>query len=308
MRRGNTATYDYDFYLETATVVDTRGRTTVYEFNGGSITRIIDSNGGITNYTYDDAYMVNSIIDINGNVHNLKQEQIDTKPSCLISSDLFGVSHYIAENTDRTKGLIIDGSAGFVNYLQLLDDEILKKNIPTVVITDLFDSESIMFLKNRYFNIWQWNRKNINECIDISTTSDRSPFYSFSQSIANYCFHEIEKEICECFELEEIMRSISKLNTAIPESPQLKEAYGELVSLTLELSRMLRIPDHNWILNAESKIQKIRKQFETHSMWLKEDVVYLVDRIFSNIDEYKVKNFTGENHKIKRLGYLLDKI
>jgi len=58
-----------------------------------------------------------------------------------------------------------------VNYLQLLDDEILKKNIPTVVITDLFDSESIMFLKNRYFNIWQWNRKNINECIDISTTS-----------------------------------------------------------------------------------------------------------------------------------------
>ncbi|MCG2710931.1 MAG: cysteine peptidase family C39 domain-containing protein [Candidatus Omnitrophica bacterium] len=80
----NEAIYNYNTFLEVTTVSDTRGRNTIYEFDEGSITRIIDSNHGITDYTYDDNYRYESRTDINGHISRWKN---DNYGNCLEVSD-----------------------------------------------------------------------------------------------------------------------------------------------------------------------------------------------------------------------------
>ncbi|MBI4846533.1 MAG: tetratricopeptide repeat protein [Candidatus Omnitrophica bacterium] len=62
------AVYDYNIPFGVTTVTDTRGRVTIYEYDTGSITRIIDSNAGETLYMYDLSYRHTGKRDVNGNI------------------------------------------------------------------------------------------------------------------------------------------------------------------------------------------------------------------------------------------------
>ncbi|GAI15726.1 unnamed protein product, partial [marine sediment metagenome] len=111
-------------------------------------------------------------LDVNGDTSIIGQHQIQGNPSCIISSDLFGVSNYIGDNPDKTKGIIIDGSPNYVNNLQLLD-EILDRKIPVIVISDTFDTEYLGYLTDRDFLIWQWNKQNIVDSGSITEPANR---------------------------------------------------------------------------------------------------------------------------------------
>ena len=147
-------------------------------------------------------------LDSEGNISYLEQTQIEAKPSFLVSSDLFGASNYISDNPNKTKGIIIDGSVCFLNYLQHLD-EILKRNIPVIVVADLFDIEptkSFDLLKERGFKIWQWNKKNIADSHCIVSETTVNPFFPINHSIANYYNQQIIQDICDYSALDEVMR------------------------------------------------------------------------------------------------------
>lgn len=247
-------------------------------------------------------------LDSQGNLSKLKTEQVEAKPSCIISSDLFGASHYIADNPDKTKCVIIDSSAGFINHLQILDDEILKRNIPTIVIADFYDCESLHHLVERDFTIWQWNNKNITFLNGAGAIPRASPFYSLNNALSNYCSQKIIIDECLCPDLSDSIRDIRILDKITSDIPQLKETYGQLVYVILELSRMVRISDKQWIDSLENRIQNIRKQFSAHSIWLSEDVVKLIDNIFRRIHSFQEMMKNGNNPKAYKLNSLINNI
>ena len=247
-------------------------------------------------------------LDSQGNLSKMRTDQVDAKPTCIVSSDLFGASHYIADHQENSKGVIIDGSAGFVNHLQILDDEVLKRNIPAVVVGDCFDCESLEHLLERGFRIWQWNSKNIVSAQCVEVIPKASPYYSLNCTLSNYCNQTIKVEECNCTDLAEAFRDIRVLDRSISEVSQLKAPYGRLVSSILEVSRIVRIPDKNWIDLLRNRIQNIRTEFIAYSVWLSDDIMKLIEGILRRVLNFIEFLEKGENPKVSAIGSLLNNI
>lgn len=244
-------------------------------------------------------------LDSQGNISKMKTEQVEAVPTCVVSSDLFGSAHYIAE-TGKTKGVYIDGAAGFLNCLQIMDDEILKKNIPVVVLADLYDSEYLEHLTERGFRIWQWNNKNVIAANCLEVTPRTSPFYSLNHSISNFCKNDITVAECPCADLCDAVRDIRRLDRIISEIAQLKEPYCGLVSVILELSRMVRIPNKDWFVSTRNRIQNIRDTFISYRMWVSDETMKLLDSVINNIFSFLEILEQGDNPKLTEITSLIN--
>lgn len=273
------------------------------------ISKIGNSESFIRNNTINDAKIADLFmwgkIDSHGDLLKLKTEQIDAQPTCIVSSDLFGAAIYIAKNQQRNKGVIIDGSAGFVNHLQILDDVLINRNIPIVVITDLFDSTTLGHLIERGFKIWQWNNKNIIELRCVEMVPEKSPFHVLNQSLSNYCRKTIDADECSCDDLSESFLAIRALDRITSEVPQLKNPFSRMVNVILGLSRVVWIPDTQWINLLKNRVLSIREEFIEHGMWLGDDAMELMKTIVAKIFSFVGMLEKGENPKVSRLNCVL---
>lgn len=241
-------------------------------------------------------------LDVYGNVTPMASGQIEAKPSSLIVSDLFGVAEYVASNPENTKGFIIDGVASCVKDLQRLDDDILRLEIPTIVIADLFETELLHYLEERNFKIWQWNKNNISKSKSIVSASKKSPFASLNRSLSNYTNQQIICETCEHWQLTELVERSLELSKAIDsEDDQLQNLYGQLVKLVNEFSRLIWLPDQTWTNYCYHRIQELRQGFDRQKLWMREEVAEAIDIYLKTLENLTSNPFPGEKHKPDRL-------
>ena len=288
------------------------GNRTIFSDNLIIISKIGDTEDFVNKIKFNSIKIADLFLcgklNVCGNEKIIGSDQIKANPSCLVSSDLFGASDYITNNPYATKGIIIDGSRGFANELQIFDDKILNNNIPTIVIMDMSDAaESLHHLEERGFKVWQWNKKNIIESNSVNSTTQYSPFYSFENSLSNYCTQEITTVLCEYPELEEIIKKLFSLDKAISnEHQQLKESFSKLFQCVNKYSRLIRLPSPNWYKDFQESILLIHQEFNRQKMWLAEEVIQTVDFIFSTISGLLARPFSGKDYKIDKFDSLIN--
>ena len=240
-------------------------------------------------------------LDTDGNATIIGSQQIQANPCCLVSPDLDSALHYIDNNPGRNKGVIIDGSSYYFNNIQVLD-EMLDQNIPVVVICDLMETEDLPLLTERDFRIWQWNKENITQSGAIVKAQKSSPFSSLNDSIYHYCNQKRDMLLCEYPALNTVVEESIKLGRLIPsDQQQINLAYGKLIQLINDLSRLVRIPEEDWAVNFLQKLQLLQQHFNSQQLWLSDKAVQCTDTILGMLSDIAKKPFTGENHKVNRL-------
>ncbi len=244
-------------------------------------------------------------LDVEGNVSIMGPQQIQGNPCCLVSSDLFGAWHYIRDNAQRNKGIIIDSVANCINNLQVMD-EILDDRIPVVVVCDLLDTEHLQHLDGRGFKIWQWNKKNVAQIEAITIAHKFSPFYSLNISIFNYCCQKINAEPCHYPQLDTVIKNIIDLGKLISQNEQLNVSYFRLFQLVNDLSRLIRVPEQSWAERFHQKLQLSRQQFNAHQQWLSDRAIQCTSAVIVGLADLAEKRAASDNHKVNRLYELIN--
>lgn len=247
-------------------------------------------------------------IDVKGNITTLTSGQLSAQPCCLIASDLFSVAEYFkGKKTLETEGFIIDGTDVCLKDIQRLDDDILSRDVPIVVIADFSDTESLHHLEERGFRVWQWGQEYLSQSKSILTVSRDTPFASLNRSLANYTQYEIIDENCDHPQLESLVDQVLNLDLVEGlEEDQLQHFRIQLIKMVNDLSRLIWIPDPDWMETFSARVKRLQTEFRTQRLWLPTDVAQAIELILSNLKSLGEIPFTSGNHKVKRLGLLLD--
>lgn len=285
--------------------IRTMGNKALFKTNVILVSRI----GETERFTKENYINGTSIIDlflwgklgVEGNVSIMGPHQIQGNPSCIISSDLFGVSNYIGDNTDKTRGIIIDGSTNYVNNLQLLD-EILDRNFPVIVISDTFDAEYLEYLTDRDFLIWQWNKQNIINSDSLTETTKSSLFAPINNSLCNYCNQQIDQIQCDYPELSDAVDEAFGLRSFISRDQEdINIPYSKLIQFINDISRLVRIPDQSWQESCLQRLTLLQQQFRKQQIWLSDEANQGLERIFNILIKIANQPFAGERHKVDQL-------
>jgi len=246
-------------------------------------------------------------LDVNGNVTVLTSGQRAAEPSCLIASDLFSTAEYVANDLQRTKGIIVDGVTSCLRDIQCLDDDLLGRGIPVIVIADFFDTESLPHLEEREFKVWQWNSDNISQSKSIVRPGGKSPFSPLNRSLTNYVDQRVISEPCEHPRLTEIAYNTLRLEQAVAasEDDQLQRLYSWLIKLVNDLSRTIWFPDQTWKMDFCQQIQRLQGDFASQRPWLAKDIVQAIDTILKGWIALGKSPFPDTNHKVNRLHCLI---
>ena len=244
-------------------------------------------------------------LDVEGNVSIVGPQQIQGNPCCIVSADLFGVRSYVHDNSQKSEGIILDGSSSYINSLQVLDD-ILDERIPVVAVCDLLDTEHLQHLADRGFKIWQWNRKNIVQSGAITETREVSPFSCLNDSISNYCNQKINAALCHHPQLDTVVEAAIRLGKLISHDEQLNISHGRLIQLINNYSRLIRIPEQSWSEHLQQKLRLLRQQFNSHQQWLSDKAVQCIGTIFAGLADLAERPFANGNHKVNRLYDLIN--
>jgi hypothetical protein len=247
-------------------------------------------------------------LDVSGDVTVLTSGQCAAEPSCLIAGDLFSAAEYIINNSQRTRGVIVDGVASCLRDTQRLDDDLLSRNIPVIVIADLFDTDSLSHLEEREFKIWQWNKDNLSHSKSITKASKESPFSTLNRSLTNYYCQQFIRELCEHSQLTKVVKDSLRLQKTanLSEDSQLQRLYCQLVSSINELSRLIYLPDSAWIANFRQRTQHIQEDFDIQRLWLRRETAQIIEQTLNNLKKLEQDPFPGINHKVGRLRHLID--
>lgn len=292
--------------------IKTQGNKAIFKDNVILVSKIGETYHFITENYINKCQIVDLFqwgkVDVQGRVTVLASGQIQTQPSALIVSDLYGTTECLSSQPFKTKGIIIDGVASCVKDLSHLDD-ILRLNIPTIVIADLLETEWLHHLEERDFKIWQWNKNNLSQSRSVITSNKETPFASLNYSLSNYTRQQIIFEACEHPQLTGLVDSIVELGKTInPEDNQLQNLYSQLFKLVNEFSRVIWLPDQIWETDFLNRIQRLLEDFAKQKLWMIEDIAKVIDASLKTLVELASSSLSDPTRKPDRLRYLLNQL
>lgn len=172
-----------------------------------------------------------------GEIKNIAPGQLAGNPAMIFTSDLYSVGAVMEQPKSRIQSLIVDvsNSNGIQNQLDALDN-LLKKDIPIVCLTDNANSYEIECFKKRNFNIWQWNSSNITEdlCSPSPILLSEKKLESFKNLCVEYLFDDDYDEMSMA--MNELSRS---KNDVLKASVSMTKVFEILSNLTFNAIRRI---------------------------------------------------------------------
>jgi hypothetical protein len=234
-----------------------------------------------------------------GEVTTLSAYQLETSPVALIAADFFRSSYYLGNYPGKTGAVIFDGLSGFINNLQVVDDEILAKNIPAIVVLDHSEIEIIEKLEARNFRIWHWNMANTYLSNSTSTVSKHSVYYQIQRAINNFSEMEVNVQICEFPLVKQAMEYIREIEREIDrDNVQINDVLNKIILIVLEFSRMIRVPTDERMTVLQGELNILDQQLIQAGMWISEEQKMLFSNLLDLLRKIDINKFNKKKHKI----------
>lgn len=172
-----------------------------------------------------------------GEINNISSGQLSGYPSAIFASDLYSISAVMDQPQNKIQSLIIDASNAnsIHNQLDVLDD-LLKKNIPIVCLTDIANIDDLSCFTKRNFNIWQWNKDFITNTLynTCSPLISEIKTENYSKNQVNYLISKSDDEISFAMSgLNSCKKDIQ--NTSV----NIMKLYDDLATLTFSAIRRI---------------------------------------------------------------------
>ncbi|RNB83879.1 hypothetical protein EDM59_15275 [Brevibacillus nitrificans] len=234
-----------------------------------------------------------------GEVTTLSSYQLETSPVALIASDFFRSSYYLGNYPGKTGAVIFDGLSGFVNNLQVVDDEILANNIPAIVVLDHSEIEMIEQLEFRNFRFLHLNKSNINLSDSTSTVSKNSVYYQIQRAINNFSEMEINVQKCEFPLVKQAMDYIQEIERVIDRNnAQINDILNKIIFNVLEFSRMIRVPTDARMKELLGELNILDQQLIQAGIWIPEELRVLFSSLLDLLRKIDINKFNKKKHKI----------
>ncbi|MBT5528569.1 MAG: hypothetical protein HOK35_05375 [Cytophagia bacterium] len=214
-------------------------------------------------------------VDQNGNVKYIGAGQ-NSNINMVLSSDLLSIENLRSKNPDRS-GLFIMDDANYIenNYSQVRDF-INYYTDSCVVFCDYSNISKIEILGDLDFHFWNWKH----HLSELNIGSKFHPYFkNLKNSINKNLYLNIYCKTCKFSELEDIVDSLSEIESSIPDDAYLfKSDYIKLYSLVLLFSRMIFNPKKNYIDEQLIPINEIEKNLDQHALYIEQDILDLTRR------------------------------
>lgn len=168
-----------------------------------------------------------STVDYEGKMQSLGAGQAAGIPAMVYASDLYAVNAAL-ENNPLPQSILIDASNmnGIAGQLDELD-ELIRRNLPIICITDIMNSFEMDLLKQREFNIWRWDATSITERLYGSST------ISMNQKVEFCSKQEIMYIKTDGHEISSAIQKISAHRRETQDaSAQIMKVYSRLYNLS----------------------------------------------------------------------------
>lgn len=214
-----------------------------------------------------------------GEKTNIGKGQLAGTPAIVLSSDLYAVNSSL-ERGNSVQSVIIEISN--INFIiSQLDalDEIIRKKVPVIFITDTINSFDFTMLSARGFNIWRWNTDNVTSELYDKTDSIAD------KRIGNCARQKLQYIKVDGYEISESAKLLAKHRKESQEQPApIMKLYEKLSNISFSVLRET-IPLNNF------ECDLILKNLEVYHDILNDERMFLSEDSFEDYTRV-IQNFT----------------
>jgi hypothetical protein len=200
--------------------------------------------------------------------------KVDEHGPCFITRSYLNFLYFL-ETNPPVSTVIIDGFSSISERITDFADADRKYNIPTILITDISESDSFDQIAGLGFEFFNFTR----EFLSVTNSSIRSPFWSFDAKLKKYISFQVKKYPCTNTLLEEIAAKLHALPDKDDDNRLTQIRIG-LIQLFNLLSRICHEPTEKDLGIYKQKIGGIETLFQNGRLWL-EGSVPLIDAIIA---------------------------
>jgi len=212
----------------------------------------IFNNISINRYPIEN-YIIGEKISEDGKIKNF---------SSLLVSNNFERAIELIEEKDSITKLIIDGfNHIYESTTNFIDVD--KKQIPTILITDLKEIDTFEKLAGLDFEFYNFTKENI----DLENCTKENRFFPLDVKLRNYITFNSERIICKNDELEsaaKLLQNIEQDETNV----NLITLRNSQIKIINRLARICYMPNNEEIDNYFKLIKDVSMRFEKFRAWL----------------------------------------
>ena len=226
----------------------------IYVTSENKFTKITD-NIKFDNYYIKDLLLFGKIKTDN-TINIINKGQIHGTPAVLFSNDLYSLNTHHLENT---KFIFMDYFDSIIeNQLDAFDD-IIKNNIPVVIMSDQINSFNFENIENRGFITLRWDKDSL---IPISGELSTD---NINQKIVSCCNKSINYMQCDDEEISNILNTMRNIRYIIDNTNQtIIDLYWQLYDIIILLLHktitLAFLSRNNLLANIEVINSKLKKQ------------------------------------------------
>ncbi|HRK00826.1 MAG TPA: DrmE family protein [Ignavibacteria bacterium] len=243
--------------------------------------------------------MDHSINDYFNGVRLNDEGKVNAKSPLVISKNIQDLDLYLTK-TDNIKTIIIDGFTKIYDRTINFSD-IDKKNLPTILITDLSEIKSFELINEFGFDFFNFTKEflmaNLNEADGI--------FKHIEKKIIKFTTFKLINELCVDSQLSDVFQYINSIKND-GSNNDLNILKYSLINIFNHLSRISFIPNEEHIANLFSRLGNVELSFNKSRFWLG-DTCNAIESSISIIRELIEKFAKIKADKCDKLGKLLDK-
>ena len=211
-----------------------------------------------------------STVDYEGKMQSLGAGQAAGIPAMVYASDLYAVNAAL-ENNPLPQSVLIDASnmntiAGQLDEL----DELIRRGIPIICMTDTMNSFDMDLLKQREFNVWRWDAASITEELYGSST------ISMNQKVEFCAKQEIKYIKTDGHEISSAIQRISAHRRETQDaSAQIMKVYSRLYNLSFAALQSV-------IPFGDIEMDLAQKSLDECKRLLQEEKPYIAEQLYED--------------------------
>lgn len=215
-------------------------------------------------------FLMLSTVDYEGKMQSIGAGQAAGIPAMVYATDLYAVNIAL-ENNPLPQSVLIDAS-NMNNIAGQLDelDDLIRRNIPIICLTDTMNSFELDLLKQREFNIWRWDADSITERLyDVSAIPmDQKVKFCANQKI-NYI--KVDGH--------EISAAIQKISAHRRET---QDASAKIMKVYSRLYNLSFTALHSVIPFCATEINLAKKSLEECKRFLYEEKSFIKEQLYED--------------------------
>ena len=219
----------------------------------------------------------------------------------LVSSSLQAFASYFREDRENRKGsLVIDGLSHIKKDVNTFVYMMERNWLPVTVFCDHSDIESLELLEKQHFKFWHWSGKLLEN--HNKNHQRHSYFKSLGDAIEKNSALSLTEKICSFPQLSDIIDQLKRVDDEITDdSILLRSEFSKLFGLAVNVSRLIFVPDSEYVAKFNEKIDRIEDQLKRHSIFINQNAMESLELCIAYLREIIANPNAFIDHKIKSI-------